>query len=182
MGETPSYKHSWKRGQPSITLACSGDLAPPNPVLPVGQCKVYCSPQSLFSRSVPPFLFFYPSIPGFVSSSHTVQLWEEHQTVPPFSSSIPNPRAHGHPLEHITPPASPRSHALPLCQATVLQHILHSETADIILGGVTESPVGSRIFAQTLLQPLTAAGAHRCQPKGYLCFIQPHEASQSITS
>jgi len=186
VGETRSCKQ-WLEKR---TARCTSGLywgphALPAPVLCRG-CGV--SPQSepptpllQVRTSIPSFS--PPPTPGFTSSSHTMQLGNEHPTVQTFSSSIPNPRPQGHPSEHPSPPVSqchPFGPRLPASAELVLQHIPSSETAGDIPGGVIRPTVGSRLFAQTRLCPLTVPGVHRCLPMSYLYFIQPDKASPLV--
>lgn len=115
-----------------------------------------------------------------------MQLRAEQRTAHPFSSGSPNPRPHGHPWEHTPSPASlcpapcRRSQAPPSAEppSSSTSHTW-AEAADDTFGGVKPT-VGSRLFAQTHLRPLTASGAHRCLPTSYFYLIQPDKASPLV--
>lgn len=113
MGETPSCKQ-WLEKR---TVQCTSTLywgpdTSPAPALHPGQCgRCQVSPWSdphipLLEVCTPFSLFSPPASPGFIPSSHAMQLRAEQRTAHPFSSGSPNPRPHGHPWEHTPSPAS----------------------------------------------------------------------------
>lgn len=157
MGESPSYKQRLeKRSVQCLSSLYWGPDTSPAPALRTGQredCRVF----SLFFLFLPQqfqasFLLRVQcncemSIGQFIPS-HPAAPSPDAVDVPPASLHPAPARRSQAPAPSAEPHSSSTSHA-------------PTETVDDTLGGVTKPTVGSGLFAQTRLWPLTASRVHR---------------------